>query len=408
MSFFRKKREMEPYVIKNIAESEAEVDLYGEVVKDRPTDWWTGEKMDGLYIVEKEFLDDIERLENYDKVNFRINSVGGDADAGIAIYNRIKSMKAKTTTTVDGLAASAASIIFMAGDSRKAGRGSQIMIHGASTGLMGYYNAEDLKKVQKMLDGYDGSLASIYAEETGLSKDSVLRMLKATEWMSAEKAVEKGFADEIVGDSEPTIEEIDDRGELVVVNGVRHRVAASLNVGAGGQNDLVSRISAVMREQISGGNPQEINKNTTSKGENEMTLEQLKEQHPELVSEILREAQVTQDDREKETAAKVEAERKRLREIEEIEDKIEDKELVQNAKYGENPMNAGELALAAMKEAAKKEKAAKDDFLAGMREDAEASGTKDVVVVPNAGYAEYPQGEQKAEADMLANAFEGR
>ena len=111
---------LKPYVIDKAEDGKtAKVNLYGEIVDEVPTDWWTGEKVAGLFIELKSFLNDVEDLSDMDEVFFYINSVGGSVDAGVSIFNKIRAMKAETTTIVDGLAASAASIVAQAGDHRQ-------------------------------------------------------------------------------------------------------------------------------------------------------------------------------------------------------------------------------------------------------------------------------------------------
>ena len=118
-----------PYnIVINEDTNSAEINMYGEVVATRPTDWWTGETIPGNFIAQDEFLRDLEGLTGKDSITVHINSVGGDMYAGIAIYNRLKGLAANVTTINDGLAASAGSLIFMAGDTRKVNAGSNIAI----------------------------------------------------------------------------------------------------------------------------------------------------------------------------------------------------------------------------------------------------------------------------------------
>ncbi len=123
-----------------------DIDMYGEVVAKHPVDWWTGEKISGNYIALDEFLEDLKEIEDKPNINIHINSVGGDFYAGLAIYNRLKSLKGNITTINDGLAASAASIIFQAGHTRKMHAGSNLMLHGVSGFLYDYYNIEQLEQ----------------------------------------------------------------------------------------------------------------------------------------------------------------------------------------------------------------------------------------------------------------------
>ena len=159
---------LKPYnIVIDEGGNSARVDMYGEVVSARPVDWWTGEPIPGNFIAQDEFLKDLSELEGKDEVTVHINSVGGDMYAGIAIYNRLKGLAAHVTTINDGLAASAGSLIFMAGDDRKMHAGSNLMIHGAAAFLCGYYQVQDLRIAEKQMDAHNRAGINIYAERTG-------------------------------------------------------------------------------------------------------------------------------------------------------------------------------------------------------------------------------------------------
>ncbi len=130
-------------------------------------------------------------------VNVRINSGGGSAFDGMAIYTALKAWPGEVHTHVDGLAASAASVIAMAGDVVNISSAGTLMIHSASAGLQG--NASDLSKQIDVLNKLDGQMASIYASRTGADRESVLELMAAETWFNAEEAVEAGLADNVVG-----------------------------------------------------------------------------------------------------------------------------------------------------------------------------------------------------------------
>ena len=358
------KKKIEPYaVITNEEKLTAEVNLYGEIVENRPTDWWTGERDDGLYIVEKEFLEDLDRLSIYEDITFRINSIGGDAFAGVAIYNRIREMNAQTTTIVDGIAASAASIVFLAGDRRLMGEGSQIMIHEASAFTYGWYNKTDLKQIMNALDGTDRALREIYTSRTGLNPDTIAKMVTKTTWLTGKEAVEKGFAHELTQEEA----KIENKKDSLVVNGIPHRIAAAY------------RPQLETLYGVGGDEPIDIDDHYTGKESNDMTLEELKAQHPELVKAISDEVvALAQSEKDEAVKAAIKSERDRIREIEGIQGNIMDKTMVEEAKYGDNPMNAQELAFKAMQNEASTGKAA----LNALAADAAHSGAEGVQTDP--------------------------
>lgn len=130
-------------------------------------------------------------------VNVRINSGGGSAFDGIAIHSALKRYKGDVVVHVEGLAASAASVIAMAGDTINIATGGMIMIHSASTATGG--NAKELRKQAETLAKLDEQMANIYIDRTGQSLKDVLALMEAETWFTAEEAVEAGLADEIVG-----------------------------------------------------------------------------------------------------------------------------------------------------------------------------------------------------------------
>lgn len=123
-----------------------------------------------------------------------INSPGGDVFAGLSIYNALREHNGTITVRVDGLAASIASIIAMAGDHIAMSPGTQMMIHKPSVLVAG--NADDLDKAKSVLEAIEDGMVPIYMARTGLSREKISEMLEAETWMLPGEAVELGFADE--------------------------------------------------------------------------------------------------------------------------------------------------------------------------------------------------------------------
>lgn len=122
-----------------------------------------------------------------------INSPGGDLFEGIAIYNLLREHRARVTVKVVSLAASAASIIAMAGDSIEIAKAGFLMIHNAWVLAIG--NRHDLRDVADMLEPFDAAIAGVYEDRTGLDGKTVAKMMDKETWIGGEKAVEQGFAD---------------------------------------------------------------------------------------------------------------------------------------------------------------------------------------------------------------------
>jgi ATP-dependent protease ClpP protease subunit len=133
-----------------------------------------------------------------DEIDLRLNSPGGAAWDGIAIYNALRSHKAKVVVTVDGLAASAASAIAMAGDEIRMNRGGQMMVHEAWAGAIG--SKADMLKAAEMLDVMSESYADIYAGRAGGTADEWRAVMQAETWYTAQEAVDAGLADKQVDD----------------------------------------------------------------------------------------------------------------------------------------------------------------------------------------------------------------
>lgn len=125
-----------------------------------------------------------------------INSPGGDVWAAAQIYNMLLSYSGKVTVKIDGLAASAASVIAMAGDEVLVSPVSMLMIHNPATAAMG--DKDDLAQAISMLDSVKDSILNAYVKKTGLSKNKLSKLMDDETWMDANKAVELGFADRVM------------------------------------------------------------------------------------------------------------------------------------------------------------------------------------------------------------------
>lgn len=131
-------------------------------------------------------------------VTVAINSPGGDVFEGIAMYNLLREHPAQVSVKVTGLAASAASIIAMAGDTVAMGRGAFLMIHNAWGVVVG--NRHDMTAAAEMLAPIDDALAEIYVARTGQEKPDVVKMLDDETWLHGAQAIDLGFADALMDD----------------------------------------------------------------------------------------------------------------------------------------------------------------------------------------------------------------
>lgn len=121
-----------------------------------------------------------------------INSPGGSMFEGLAIYNTLKQHKGNVTVRVVGLAASAASIIAMAGDKVEVAKAGFLMIHNAWTVVVG--NRHDFEDAMQVMEAFDKALNSIYSDSTGIDEKKIAKMMDSETWIGGDEAVDLGFA----------------------------------------------------------------------------------------------------------------------------------------------------------------------------------------------------------------------
>jgi ATP-dependent Clp endopeptidase proteolytic subunit ClpP len=143
------------------------------------------------------FMRDLRGMGELDEINLSIHSPGGDVLDGWAIYNSLKNSKAKITARVEGLAASMASVILMAADTVEIPENAYIMIHNPWGLAVG--DAEEMRDTADLLDKLGNGLVNAYASRTGNDEDEIREMMSAETWMDGKEAVERGFADKLIG-----------------------------------------------------------------------------------------------------------------------------------------------------------------------------------------------------------------
>ena len=148
----------------------------------------------GDEITPQMFRDELESGEG--DVTVWINSPGGNVFAAAEIYTMLKDYKGSITVKIDAIAASAASVVAMAGDTVQMSPVAMLMIHDPSTVAMG--NTKDMEKALEVLPEVKESIINAYAAKSGLSHARIANLMSNETWMNAKKAVELGFADEIL------------------------------------------------------------------------------------------------------------------------------------------------------------------------------------------------------------------
>lgn len=187
----------------NKAETTNDIYIYGDIVN---YEWFDSD------VTAKSFTEDLNSF-NGEPVRVHINSGGGDVFAGLAISNAIKNYKGGVTVMIDGLAASAASLIAVGGKKVCMASNALMMIHEAKVGVMGYYAINDLSKLQNELAAIKGAIIATYQNR---AKDAdIAAMVEAETWFSAKEALEAGLIDEITGEV-PL--QVDDAQQKLFVN----------------------------------------------------------------------------------------------------------------------------------------------------------------------------------------------
>lgn len=267
----------------------AELMLYGDIAES----FW-GDTISAKEVTE--YLADLD-VEN---INVYINSNGGVVDTAIAINNALRRHKAKVTVNIDGIAASAATLITCAGDTVRMPKNALFMIHNPSTIAMG--DSEEMRKKADVLEKYKNSITETYLQKVNIDKEKLSELMDNESWLSAEEALKYGFIDEIIENTDIQV--------------VENKVIS---------NNMVFNMAEFKNFNV------DKNIKNNGKGSEKMTIEEIKNQYPDIYAEIINEG--------KEIGIKEERTR-----IQEIEDLGYNHEVVNKAKF-EEPKNARDLAL---------------------------------------------------------------
>ena len=367
----------------------AEMTLYGDIVETRPVDWWTDEPVDGNFIMQDEFLQDLETIKGCSDLTIHLNSCGGDAFVSIAIHNRLRELSdagMDITCIVDGAAMSGGSLIMCACDHVKVNPSSIIMIHDCWSFAWDRFNSTKLRKLADDLDVINESQAEIYARKSGMELSEIREMMTAETMLTGRSAVNKGLADELL--------EADDDADVAVSADHKTLIACGRKMRFAAMGELPEGIKVVESspddgtlttqqgaETEDGGDKKAPEASGNNKGGIPMTLEELRQSDPEAAEALIAEAQasVSHEDA-------IRAERQRIAEIDAVAS-LFDAETVNAAKYGENPCTAQEMTYRAAQEMAKQGKT----FLAQMKSDYQESGADSVSAAPASEEDNKPQ-----------------
>ncbi|MDR1703600.1 MAG: Clp protease ClpP [Clostridiales bacterium] len=336
---------------------EATLYVYGDIVTYDFGDWNYPDD-----VVPNKFKEELKALGNVKSINIRINSNGGSVFAAYAIMNLLKSHAARIIVHVDGIAASAATIIAMAGDEINTAIGSVWMIHLPSFMLWDNYNANDLNKMITALNSVTMSMVDVYAAKTGIDKAEIERMMSEETWLTGTQAVEKGFANKVT-DVEAVAYLAADK-KTAVFNGInvdiskirsRDKLLAMIKEEppAPKSAPVAAPAQPAAAAVAQAAEPPNNNKETE---ESIMNLEELKAKYPDLYATAVKDGAIK--------GAK--DERKRIQGIDDMA--LPGMEALTNKAKYETGITAGEFAV----ELIKAQKKSGASFIAAAAEDAKA------------------------------------
>lgn len=369
---------------RNAADGGAELLLYGDISE---TSWWGDE------VTPRQFAKELNGLGAVHALTVRINSGGGDVFAAQTIGNLLESHAATVTARIDGVCASAATVIACHCDKVIAANDSTYMVHPVKMGLHGYVDAATLQQYIDAITTIRENIITLYAKKTGRGKDEVAGWMDATSWWTGPQAKENGFVDELTDNEEDAV--VENRNGVLFVNHI------SMGAAFDKAPEFVrNRVKRVVNNQsagqpgTNGETPGGHDVNTSGQPENQQevqsmdikTVDDLRKAYPALVDQIEQAARAAA------TETATGAERARIQSIDEMA--LPGSEaLAAEAKFTK-PMSAEDFAKAMVKNA----KTQGATYLAQIQRDAENSGVNSITNTPPA---------DKTEGDAFLTVIKG-
>lgn len=201
-----------------------------------------GDDMSGGGFTEAKLAGILRNMSGRDIV-LNINSPGGSAFQGLAIYNLLRDYEGKVTARVLGMAASAATFLMMAADDIQIGKAAAVMIHNTQSVAVG--DRHDMQAANEFMERFDGMLVEVYADRTGGEPKAIGKMMDATTWFFGSQAVESGFADSLL-----SVDDVqhDDAGQ--VKNSARsvERVLRNKGLSRSEAKFIISQLKSTLRD----------------------------------------------------------------------------------------------------------------------------------------------------------------
>lgn len=341
---------------RNQAGGAAELFLYGDIAAEQS--WWGDE------VTPKLFAEDLNGLGIVNEITVHINSGGGDVFAAQTIGNLLEQHTAAVTARIDGVCASAATIIACHCDKVVAANDSTYMIHPVRMGVYGYAGAEELQQYIDAIATIRENIIGLYAKKTGREKEEVAGWMDATSWWTGQQAKDNGFVDELNDDGEDAV--VENRNGVLFVNSFSMNLPFS--EAPKFMQDSLAAAGAASRfvNQTPAGEPENSHKEEVNM--EIKTVDDLRKSYPALVDQIEQAA----------AEAATNAERSRIKGIEDAA--LPGSEtLTAEAKF-DKPMSVSDYAVALVMNA----KAQGATYLAEMRQDAQDGNVNKVQNTPPA------------------------
>lgn len=329
-------------------DEKAELLLYGDIAE---RSWWDDAA------TPKKFAEDLAALGAVKEITVYINSGGGDVFAAQAIGNMLERNSATVIAHIDGLCASAATIVACHANKVVAAADASYMVHPPSMGVCDYLTAEDMRNCLKALDTIRGNIVALYAKKTGKSEDECGTWMDETNWWTAAQAKENGFVDEVDDEESDTV--VENRNGMLFVN----------SIGMGLPFDKAPDfVKSRMGAKTPGGFSNATNNPGQTGAQEEEAMEiknkdDLMKAYPDMVNEIRKDAAIDAINRE----------RARIKDIQDMTLPGME-QVMQDALYGEHPMDATAYA----KEVAKAAKKQAQNHATALHDDAKNSGANGV------------------------------
>lgn len=329
-------------------DEKAELLLYGDIAE---RSWWDDAA------TPKKFAEDLAALGAVKEITVYINSGGGDVFAAQAIGNMLERNSATVIAHIDGLCASAATIVACHANKVVAAADASYMVHPPSMGVCDYLTAEDMRNCLKALDTIRGNIVALYAKKTGKSEDECGTWMDETNWWTAAQAKENGFVDEVDDEESDTV--VENRNGMLFVN----------SIGMGLPFDKAPDfVKSRMGAKTPGGFSNATNNPGQTGTQEEEAMEiknkdDLMKAYPDMVNEIRKDAAIDAINRE----------RARIKDIQDMTLPGME-QTMQDALYGEHPMDSTAYA----KEVAKAAKKQAQDHVKALHDDAKNGGANGV------------------------------